>query len=305
MHQENTTLIISSDKKYRQLLLSFLTHIDNIGNILECEDKNDAFIKIQKLSPSLVFIEHSTPDSDTIELINIIRNILHYSVPMIIFTSVGNEEFAIESMLAGANDYLIKEKINKKMLKSRVKKVFAAYSAIKKTKDDLKKYKQLYLFDELTHLYNRSGLNKYLSKELAYAIRHNIPLACFYLDIDGFKTINDSLGHAAGDYVLEETGKRLQLSMREEDIISRYGGDEFVIICIGLSDKVKTIALANKILNILKKPFVSKEGEALLSASIGIAFSHKKSTISSLIDEADQALKKSKKEKGVYTIFKR
>ena len=168
----------------------------------------------------------------------------------------------------------------------------------------MKRFKDLCSFDELTNVYNRHGLKNYLSKELAFAIRHDFPLTCFYLDLDLFKKINDEQGHDIGDDILVETAKRLKLCLREEDILSRYGGDEFIIICIGLSDKTKIISLANKIINAIQKSYQTPKGSAYINISIGISISNKNSTLQSLINNADIALHESKETKGILKFYK-
>lgn len=159
------------------------------------------------------------------------------------------------------------------------------------------------LLDELTGLYNRHGLKKLLSKELSHSKRHKIPLTCLYLDLDDFKEINDTQGHDIGDEILVETSKRLQYCLREDDILSRVGGDEFVIICIGLSDKTKIISLSHKIIKTIQRAHQTPNGDAFISVSIGISTSDDLSTIKNLINCADYALRKSKTDKGIFTFF--
>ena len=84
--------------------------------------------------------------------------------------------------------------------------------------------------DPLTGLFNRSHLREVLNNEMNRKMRYGIPFSCIMIDMDGFKTINDSLGHAAGDYLLIEFAKLLTANVRTTDICVRYGGDEFVVV---------------------------------------------------------------------------
>jgi diguanylate cyclase (GGDEF)-like protein len=89
------------------------------------------------------------------------------------------------------------------------------------------------LRDSLTKLFNRKHFNDLLEKEFAYAIRHNAPLSLLFVDVDHFKKINDTFGHPAGDFVLAEVSGILASIIRSEDIIARFGGEEFCVLCRG------------------------------------------------------------------------
>jgi two-component system cell cycle response regulator len=89
------------------------------------------------------------------------------------------------------------------------------------------------LRDGLTKIFNRRYFADQLEKEFAYAVRHKAPLALIFIDIDHFKTINDSHGHAAGDFVLAELSSVLTTLLRTEDVLARFGGEEFTILCRG------------------------------------------------------------------------
>jgi two-component system cell cycle response regulator len=89
------------------------------------------------------------------------------------------------------------------------------------------------LRDGLTKVFNRRYFTDHLEKEFAYALRHGTPLALIFIDIDHFKNINDSHGHAAGDFVLSELSSMLMTMLRTEDVLARFGGEEFTILCRG------------------------------------------------------------------------
>jgi two-component system cell cycle response regulator len=89
------------------------------------------------------------------------------------------------------------------------------------------------LRDGLTKVFNRRYFTDHLEKEFAYALRHSTPLALIFIDIDHFKEVNDTHGHAAGDYVLSELSAMLSTLLRTEDVLARFGGEEFTILCRG------------------------------------------------------------------------
>ncbi|HWK67918.1 MAG TPA: EAL domain-containing protein [Rhizobiaceae bacterium] len=159
--------------------------------------------------------------------------------------------------------------------------------------------------DALTGLYNRAFLNDYLETALAAARRKDEMVAMVHLDLDRFKTINDTLGHGAGDAVLLETARRLQGTVRESDVCVRLGGDEFVVILNDVGNVSNTIEVVSRITERLKEPF--SFGGALLqpSASVGVAFFPDNTTSPrELIANADLALYRAKAEgRGTYRLF--
>ena len=154
--------------------------------------------------------------------------------------------------------------------------------------------------DVLTGVANRYSFNESFPLALSRARRAMAGLALMYLDIDHFKSINDTLGHAAGDEVLKAFAARLQQSVRTTDTVARLGGDEFVIILEGVNDARELQIVARKIVDNVTRP-LEVEGRALtLTTSIGIAFRRAiiaadKATAETLIGRADAALYAAKK----------
>jgi diguanylate cyclase (GGDEF)-like protein len=146
-------------------------------------------------------------------------------------------------------------------------------------------------FDTLTGLPNRALFEDRLNLVFAQAQRYQNMFALAYLDLDYFKDINDSMGHAVGDKVLVETARRLLLEVRESDTVARIGGDEFVIILHRVDEVSEVEMIATRINACMAEPFVFGDITVGLSVSIGIALypSHAES-IEGLIDKADSAM---------------
>ena len=134
-----------------------------------------------------------------------------------------------------------------------------------------KRVEYLAYHDGLTGLPNRSMFSKLLSQSISEAHRYGRRLAVAFLDLDRFKQINDTLGHAAGDQLLQDVAKRLRLCVRESDTIARLGGDEFVVLLPELSDVKHAGVIAEKILLAIAKPFTLIGHEFRVTASIGIS----------------------------------
>jgi diguanylate cyclase (GGDEF)-like protein/PAS domain S-box-containing protein len=127
------------------------------------------------------------------------------------------------------------------------------------------------LHDPLTNLANRVLFKNRLEHALSRSNRHHRPLAVLFLDLDGFKQINDSLGHASGDEVLIEVAARLRLCVRECDTVARLGGDEFAIMLEEVAGDSEVLAVADRISEALRAPFRVGAHELFAAASIGIA----------------------------------
>jgi len=126
-------------------------------------------------------------------------------------------------------------------------------------------------YDSLTGLPNRFLLIERLKRDISHSLRRGTRTAVIYIDLDRFKQVNDSLGHAAGDQLLQEAADRLQHCVRESDTLARVGGDEFAIIVGELDDAKAASAVANHVLGAMEKPFPILGVENFVGASIGIA----------------------------------
>jgi diguanylate cyclase (GGDEF)-like protein/PAS domain S-box-containing protein len=126
-------------------------------------------------------------------------------------------------------------------------------------------------FDGLTQLPNRMLFWNRLEYALRLAHRNQQTVAVLWLDLDGFKAVNDQLGHAAGDELLQEVGQRLQTSLRESDTAARMGGDEFTVVLANMGHPQDAASVAQKIIDLIHQPFALAQGPAQVSVSIGIA----------------------------------
>jgi len=153
------------------------------------------------------------------------------------------------------------------------------------------------LHDALTGLPNRALILDRTDQLLTRARRDRQPVAALFLDLDGFKEINDTLGHAAGDQLLRAVASRLSTTIREGDTLARLGGDEFVVLVDGVTLDSGPELVAERLLEVLRPPFVldGREGTPLtITASIGIATAADRATAGDLLRDADVALYQAK-----------
>ena len=170
--------------------------------------------------------------------------------------------------------------------------VFSDISSIKESQDKLD---YLAHHDPLTGLSNRLLFNARVEQSLAMERRNNSLLAVLFLDLDHFKNINDTLGHPIGDMLLEEVSKRLLSCIREEDIISRLGGDEFSILLEEITDPNYASLVARKIIGVLSKKYILQDHEVFITCSVGISiFPNDGDDITTLLKNADSALYRAK-----------
>ncbi|MEE3716107.1 EAL domain-containing protein [Tumidithrix elongata RA019] len=160
-------------------------------------------------------------------------------------------------------------------------------------------------YDRLTNLPNRALFVDRLQHALDLNLRHPYLFAVMFLDLDRFKTVNDSFGHLSGDRLLAAVAYRLNTAMRPEDTLARFGGDEFAILVEGLTDLRDVVVIAERIQEALTKPLLVNEREMIVTASVGIAISSERYLRSEeMLRDADIAMYRAKSlGKSCYQIF--
>ncbi len=174
---------------------------------------------------------------------------------------------------------------------------------LRKTHDEA--LKRIAYFDELTGIPNRTLLSDRLTQAIAQTQRNNTIMALCFLDLDGFKQVNDQFGHEVGDKLLIEVTQRIARCLRKVDTLSRIGGDEFVILLLDLNAEDEYSVSVERILNILQQPFVIDNNSINISASIGVTlFPQNDNDSEILLRHADQAMYTAKqKGKNQYFLF--
>lgn len=231
---------------------------------------------------------------------HVIRSMVEYgiTIPCILFTGENNVAIDREALEAGASDYLVKSQITAPLLDRAIR------YAIERKKSEAALV-QLAQYDSLTGLLNRSSFQTQLLSSIAHAKRLGEDWGLFLLDLDGFKAVNDTLGHPAGDSLLSMVARRLQKELRDSDIIARIGGDEFCVIGPYLSGISGAAEVARKILTTLSAPYVLNGQTVHIGASVGITmFCADGVNAEQLMKNADLALYDAKKStRGGYRFF--
>lgn len=223
------------------------------------------------------------------------------AVPILVLTgTVDDEEIAIEAVKRGAQDYLVKQKVDGNQLVRSLR-----YAIERKRLEET--IKRMAHHDALTNLPNRALLDDRLVVALAHARRNKEMLAVLYLDLDGFKAVNDTHGHTIGDQLLKDVAKRLTDLLRDEDTVARMGGDEFTLLLTEIKQKEDAAKVADKILNAVKEPLTLGTHTLNITTSVGIAlYPSDGEDAETLLRNADTAMYKVKENgKNAYHFYRR
>ena len=205
-------------------------------------------------------------------------------VPIVILTSLADEQLGLLAVHEGAQDYLVKGNVDGPRLSRSLR------HAIERKALEARFAEQA-LHDPLTGLANRTLLLDRIRLELARAERLGAGVALFYLDIDDFKAINDQFGHDAGDEVLVRVARRLVSAVRPGDTVGRIGGDEFVVVCGGLDTDDATADMQTRIEEaVARPPLALGESTEWVTASVGVAIGRGADEPEALLRRADEAM---------------
>jgi diguanylate cyclase len=242
-----------------------------------------ALHSLRQTEYDVVLLDLSLPDSTKLDGLLSIQNFAP-KLPVVILTAYADEELALKAVERGAQDYLFKDKLDAPMIRR------AMQYAVQRKQFEATLITQAN-FDPLTGLANRTLFESRLEMALARIRRSSLGLGVFFLDLNRFKQVNDTLGHAAGDKLLAQVAERLRQCLRPYDTAARFGGDEFALLVEGIEQARDCAVIAQKILNRIAEPFPGMSS-ATVDISIGIAtcFAGEKAASKMLMRHADEAM---------------
>ena len=181
--------------------------------------------------------------------------------------------------------------------------VIVRFSDVTRAKMQERRLQHAATHDWLTGLPNRVLLQDRLEHALERTLRSKSALACVFIDLDGFKEINDRYGHRIGDEVIREMGQRLRMATRNEDTVSRLGGDEFVLVLENCRDESDWLVVYKRLLQTLNRPVSVRSEARILAASMGVAFARGTEDAEGVLRDADAAMYEAKRSgRGLYRI---
>ena len=252
----------------------------------------------------VMLLDLSLPESDGVDTLARAR-VAAASVPIIAMTTEEDERQSLRALRLGAQDCLIKGQSDPRVL---VRSLLHAVERHRLVSDlDLARRREHFVanHDSLTGLPNRFALLSQLRRSLSYAARHRKRLALLFLDLDRFKNINDTLGHALGDQLLIQVSHRLRRLVRRSDMVARLGGDEFIVMAQTVDGPHAPAKIAEGIVEALDEPFVLDGHECWVTTSVGIAvFPANGTDPDTLARNADTAMYQAKASgKNTYRFF--
>ncbi len=253
-------------------------------HLVHVRSLDDAVDRLQEQAFDVVLLDLSLPDSEGLVTLERTYNAAP-ELPIILLTASKDDDVSLQAVQFGAQDYLVKGEFNAELLIRVI-----SYAIDRKQAElDLMHMAQ---YDALTGLANRHLFMDRLEQALIRSKRSKTALALLYLDLDHFKSINDTLGHDFGDLLLHSVAQRLQSCVREQDTVARLGGDEFTVILEQVGDQHTAWNIGNKIIQSIAEAFFLHGHEIFTTASIGVALFNGDEDISakSIIKQADTAM---------------
>ncbi|MHB8594937.1 MAG: putative bifunctional diguanylate cyclase/phosphodiesterase [Acidimicrobiales bacterium] len=295
---EASVLVVDDDDGVRQTLIDVLASsgIPAFG----AARRDEALVLQMAHQPSVIVVDYRLPDGSGIDLALELKE-RDPDAPVLLLTGYPSLDTAVAAV-GQLDTYLIKP-VAPQMFLQAIRHALARRGLVIENRSLVERLKRLNayqaLYDPLTGLPNRALLDDRLSQTLAAARRTGSSLAVLFVDLDGFKVVNDLFGHHIGDQLLREMADRLAAARRQSDTVARFGGDEFVVVCPDIKTSAAACRIAEHLLVELSQPAEVEGVEHQLTASVGIvvtapgALSQSPET---LLRNADTAMYRAKEE---------
>ncbi|MBI1201388.1 MAG: PleD family two-component system response regulator [Rhodopseudomonas sp.] len=262
-------------------------------------DPNDALFRAAEGDYELVIVSLGLKEFDGLRLCSQLRSLERTrSLPILAIAEADNNARLVRGLEIGVNDYLVRP-IDKNEMLARVRTQIKKKRYAERLRDNVQTSIEMAITDALTNLHNRRYMETHLTALTEQAAQRGKPLAVLILDIDFFKSINDTHGHDAGDDVLREFATRIRKSIRNIDLACRYGGEEFVIVMPETDIAVASVVAERIRRRIATEPFPIQQGAKQLEVTISIglaALSGPDDNAAAMLKRADTALYRAKRD---------
>ncbi len=285
-------LIVEDDPDDLYLIRQYLS--EDYRRTYELHSQNSlsaALIFLKSHQVDLVLLDLGLPDSEGLESLQILVR-ENSDMPIVVLTGVHDDEVGEQAIKNGAEDYLPKALANSFMLKRSISYAVERHRLMQEIR---KRAEQ----DPLTGLPNRSMIYDKLEFMITQSERSGHPFALVMADLDKFKQVNDTRGHRFGDQLLKAFAKRLQKLMRKSDYVSRYGGDEFIMIVSNYSSRNELYELMQEKQKALSAPYLVEHDQELVELNIGVSLGITEwecgETPGAMLEKADRRMYRNKR----------
>ena len=299
-HDAATVLQVENTEDDAALVVAALTRAGYHVSARRVDTADDLRRELDEAEWDLVIADYTIPGLGGTKALAIVRE-QHPDLPFIFVSGTVGEDTAVAAMRTGADDYIMKANLAR--LAPAVRRELREAAARHERHLANQRVAHLAYHDSLTDLPNRALFLDRLQQAILRSQRDRRGLAVLLIDLDGFKEVNDALGHHAGDLVLQEVAMRLRGALRASDTVARLGGDEFAVLLPG-TDVNRAELAARKVLHDLEPPFVADGRPLMVSASIGIAgVPWHAATGEELLQKADSAMYVAKSDRTGYVAY--
>jgi len=301
--EHQNILLVEDNPADARLMVELLTEVGAGRFKLRQSDRISTALDLLRAEIiDVILLDLSLPDGSGLETVQRMCA-ADPDLPIIVLTGLEDDTLALEAVQAGAQDYLVKGQVDGSGIARSIR-----YAIERKRLEE--RMQHLAMHDALTDLPNRRLFDDRLKQAIQRTRRANekeagnVKMAVLLLDLDNFKSVNDTLGHSQGDLLLQVVAKRLQTCIRKVDSLSRMGGDEFTMIFEDVSGKGAVEILAGKILAVFSRPFKLGAHTLTITASIGVSlYPCDAGDSETLLKHADIAMYRAKSEHNKLCFF--
>lgn len=271
--------------------------IDHVTHIQAAEQK------LQDGEFGCVLLDLGLPDGSGIDSVSRLIAIAP-EVPIVVLTGLDDDQLALQAIREGAQEYALKGQFNSSSMLRLVRHAVERHRLLNEINHLRQKEYFLATHDVLTGLANRQLLRDHADKAIARSRRSGAKFAVAFLDLDGFKAVNDQLGHAAGDQILCSVADVLEQKTRDEDTVARVGGDEFVILIPNVEDVAAIESSLKRIVEHVSRLSAEFEQGIDIGVTVGLAiFPDHGASFEAVVDASDSAMYAGKRIGGQINLY--
>jgi diguanylate cyclase (GGDEF)-like protein len=264
-------LIVEDEATEAGRIREMLSASDGPNFVVTHAERVEAALRsVREDPPDVVLLDLSLPEGEGLDALARAK-VAMSTVPVVVMTDEEDDQVGLGSVRVGAQDYVVKQKCETQLLIRTLLNAVERHRMLSELRAAQQREHYLATHDTLTGLLNRSAFHDHLKRSFSLASRNRAQLAVLFIDLDRFKQINDTLGHTAGDELLEQFAARITEGRRSSDVVARLGGDEFVILLRDIRGDLAPATVAERLLGSLTRPYTLMGREYWVTGSIGIA----------------------------------